>query len=149
MSRYATLSRPAIIRREFEGLPMHSASCTRWCDCNEVVLGQRWAPFAEIGAKRINLPTLRLPFILAGRLPEVLPNRLPVQVQPASDLAHAQTVMMQLLYLHKSLQSQHPNPLGSECLASASTGEFSSGESEEFYGNADKWRRAGVGVAAP
>src|SRR5271156_6481393 len=49
-----------------------------------------------------------------------------------SDLAYAHSLMMQLLYLHKTLQSQHPYPLGSECLAAASTGDFSSGESEEF-----------------
>jgi hypothetical protein len=30
----------------------------------------------------------------AGRLPHVLPNRLPVHVQPASERAHAQTLMM-------------------------------------------------------
>jgi hypothetical protein len=65
---------------------------------------------AQIRTKRINLPLLRLPFILAWCLPKVLPNRLPVQVQLASDLAHAHAVMMQLLYLHKTLQSQHPNP---------------------------------------
>ena len=57
--------------------------------------------------------------ILPRRLPQVLPHRLAVDVQMPCDLAHAQSIMMQLLYLHKSLQSQHPDPPGSECRRSA------------------------------
>jgi hypothetical protein len=49
-------------------------------------------------------------FILAWCLPKLLPNRLPVQVQLASDLAHAHSVMMQLLYLHKLGIFQAVNP---------------------------------------
>ncbi len=66
--------------------------------------------FPRIGAKWIDLPALRLPFILPWSLPQVLPNGLPVHVQLTRYLGNADSVVMQLLYLHETLQSQHPNP---------------------------------------
>src|ERR1700692_3473501 len=96
MSRYATLLRPAIIRRGFEGLPMHSASCTRWCDCNEVVLGQRWAPlnldsflrrilisvFERSSTRHAERPlsSLEEPMVMASELREGMALRIDQQI---------------------------------------------------------------------
>ena len=64
----------------------------------------------QIRPPTVDLPDLRLALVNPRRFLQVLPRRLAVNVHEPRYLADAQPVMMQLLYLHEILQSQHPDP---------------------------------------